>query len=276
MIRDMVAHLSVGSSRDVAMDFAISVATRFTAHVAGIGFVYEPVIPMSDRYGIPADVIVSQRIENQRAAEAALSAFAEAARRAAVSAESRSLDLSFHGAPTLFARLARRFDLSIVAQPEPGSAGPEQPMLEAALFDTGRPVLVVPYIQRSGLRLERVMLCWDGSRSAARAAADAMPFLVHAGATEIVVVETETLKSDELPGADIAQHLARHGVRAELTQIVAVETDVTNALLSHASDSSADLLVMGGYGHSRLREFILGGVTRGILSAMTIPTLMSH
>jgi nucleotide-binding universal stress UspA family protein len=79
-----------------------------------------------------------------------------------------------------------------------------------------------------------------------------------------------------MPGAEIAHHLARHGAKVAVKSIVTSETDVANTILSHAADSSADFLVMGGYGHSRLREFILGGVTREILSSMTVPTLMSH
>ena len=92
-----------------------------------------------------------------------------------------------------------------------------------------------------------------------------------------MTVAGEPAKSDEMPGADIAQHLARHGVTVELKRIVTAETDVANAVpFSHAADSSADFLVMGGYGHSRLREFILGGVTQEILASMTVPVLMSH
>jgi nucleotide-binding universal stress UspA family protein len=149
-------------------------------------------------------------------------------------------------------------------------------MAEAALFQSGRPVLVVPYIQRTGLKLDRLLVCWDGSRSAARAVGDAMPFIVRAKATEIVMVANEAAKSDEMPGADIAHHLARHGAKVEVKRIVSIETDVASTILSHAADSSADFLVMGGYGHSRLREFVLGGATRGILASMTLPTLMSH
>ena len=103
-----------------------------------------------------------------------------------------------------------------------------------------------------------------------------MPFIVRAQATEIVIVADEAAKSDEMPGADIAHHLARHGAKAQINRIVSTETDVASTILSHAADVSADLLVMGGYGHSRLREFVLGGATRGILGAMTVPTLMSH
>ena len=166
--------------------------------------------------------------------------------------------------------------MAIMCQPEPHKPALERLIVETALFDSGRPVLIVPYIQRTGLKLDRVMVGWDGSRSAARAVADTIPLLVRAKATEVVIVASEPAKSDEMPGADIAHHLARHGAKVEVKSIVTAETDVANTILSRAADTSADFLVMGGYGHSRLREFILGGVTRGILSSMTIPTLMSH
>jgi nucleotide-binding universal stress UspA family protein len=119
------------------------------------------------------------------------------------------------------------------------------------------------------------LICWDGSRNAARAIADANPFLARARAIEVVTVGAD-IKSDEIPGADIAHHLARHGLKIEVKSIVASDLDVPNAILSHAADVSADFIVMGGYGHSRLREFVLGGATRGILATMTVPTLMSH
>ena len=119
------------------------------------------------------------------------------------------------------------------------------------------------------------MVCWDGGRTAARAIADAMPFLMRAKAVEIVVV-TEPRKSGEITGTNMAEHLARHGVAVDIKRISRGDIDVQSAILSHAADSGADFIVMGGYGHSRLREFILGGVTRNMLSAMTVPVLMSH
>jgi nucleotide-binding universal stress UspA family protein len=231
---------------------------------------------MVDMYGVPAEVIESQRTENEKAAKAAVARFDEAAQGAALSAETRIHDVSVATAPDVFAKIARRFDLSILGQPEPDEPELDRLIVEAALFDTGRPVLVVPYIQSAGLKLDRLMLCWDGSRSAARAAADAVPFIVRAREVEIVIVASEPPKSDELPGADMAHHLARHGARVELKRIITAETDVASTILSHAADNSADFLVMGGYGHSRLREFLLGGVTRGILASMTLPTMLSH
>jgi nucleotide-binding universal stress UspA family protein len=149
-------------------------------------------------------------------------------------------------------------------------------IVEGALFGSGRPVVVVPYIQKSSAKLNRVMIAWDASRAAARAVGDAMPFLKRAKAIDVVIVASERAKSDEVPGADIGQHLARYNLNVEVKRIVATDTDVANTLLSHAADTSADFIVMGGYGHSRLREFILGGATRGILQSMTIPVLMSH
>lgn len=277
MIKDIVANLSLRDSPDVAVRFAVSVAAAFNAHLAGIAFIYEPIIPMMiDMYGIPPDVIEPQRVENERAAKGAVARLDEASRSAGVAAEAHMLDAAVATAPGVFARLARRFDLSILGQPEPEQPALDRLIVEAALFDTGRPVLVVPYIQRAGLKLDRILLCWDGSHSAARAAADALPFLRRGKLVEVVTVASGPAKSDEMPGADIAHHLARHNVEVELKRIVTAETDVATTILSHAADSSADFLVMGGYGHSRLREFVLGGMTREILTSMTVPTLMSH
>jgi nucleotide-binding universal stress UspA family protein len=133
---------------------------------------------------------------------------------------------------------------------------------------------MVPYIHKDGLKLDRVMVCWDGSRPAARAVADAMPLLTRAGQVDVAIVEQA--KSDEMPGADVAEHLARHGLKVTVQRIARGDLDVKDVLLNYAADSAADLVVMGGYGHSRMREFILGGVTRGMLASMTVPTLLAH
>jgi nucleotide-binding universal stress UspA family protein len=276
MIKDLVVSLSVGASRDAAGPYAISVAEAFGAHVAGIAFSYEPVIPPTIMGTIPASFVESQRDENDRAANDARAKFDEAARRAGVSSESRTLSASLAGSADRFATIARRFDLAVVGQAEPDRAAPEELIVENALFSSGRPVLVVPYIQKAELTLDRVMVCWDASRNAARAIADAMPFLKRARVIDVVIVASERIKSDEIPGADIGQHLARHDLKVEVRRIVSPDTDVASTILSHAADTAADFIVMGGYGHSRLREFILGGATRGMLQAMTLPTLMSH
>jgi nucleotide-binding universal stress UspA family protein len=276
MIKDLIVNAIVGEGTDVAGPYAISIAQMFDAHVAAVAFAYDPMIPPTIMGGIPASMIDEQRAENERAASDALAKFDEAARREGVSFESRIAGASLAGASESFGAMARRFDLSVIAQAEPDKTTPEELIVEGALFGSGRPVVVVPYIQKTGVKLDRIMVCWDASRAAARAVGDAMPFFKRAKAIDVVIVASERPKSDEIPGADIGQHLARHGLNVDVKRIVATEGSVANTLLSHAADISADFIVMGGYGHSRLREFILGGVTRGILASLTVPALMSH
>jgi nucleotide-binding universal stress UspA family protein len=276
MIKDLVVNLGVGSPRDVAVDYAVSIAEDFEAHLCGIAFSYEPVVPPSIMGGIPADVIDAQWAASAQAADAAIARFEAAAKREGIVAEHRKLEASLGGAGDLFGRLARRFDLAVVGQAEPKHGPAQDLVIEGALFGSGRPVIVVPYIQRGGLKLDRVLVCWDGSRPAARAIADAMPFLVRAAAIDVVIVASGREKSDEIPGVDMGEHLARHALKVEVKRIVSTDMDVPNVILSYAADSGADLIVMGGFGHSRLREFVLGGATRGILASMTVPALMSH
>ncbi len=275
MIKDLVVNLSLGAN-DPAGDFAISIADSFKAHVLGVAFSYEPIIPGSVMGGIPPEIIESQRRESDEKARAAIARFDAAANRAAVAAESRIISASVSGAAEQLGRLGRRFDLVVVGQAQRDEASAAEVVDEGVLFDSGRPVIFVPYIQKAGLKLDRVMVCWDGSRAATRAIADAMPFLKKSKQVEIVMVSAKKPKDDEIAGADLGQHLARHGLKVDVKRITSTETDVSSTILSYAADSSTDLIVMGGYGHSRLREFILGGVTRGLLESMTVPVLMSH
>jgi nucleotide-binding universal stress UspA family protein len=277
MVKDLVVNLTGGHPQDFAADYAISLAAAFGANVAGVGFIYEPVIPGSVLGGVPTDLIEVQREENSKAAKAAIGRFEAAAKAAGVSAETRMLDASIAGAADLFGRIARRFDLAVVGQAQREQGASEELLIEGALFGSGRPVVVVPYVHKDPVKLDRILVCWDGSRPAARAIADALPFLRRAKAIEIVVVTGERDKSGEITGTNMRRHLARHGVEVEIKRITAGGgVDVPNAILSHAADTGAEFMVLGGYGHSRLREFILGGVTRSILGAMTVPVLMSH
>lgn len=276
MITDLVVNLGIGQARDPATAYAVSIAETFGAHLTGVAFAYEPVIAPSIMGGVSTDFIDAQRAENEKAAKDVAARFEAAARTAGLSAEHQILSASMGGAGDLFGRIARRFDLSVVGQAEPNHGATQDLLIEATLFGSGRPVVIVPYIEKAGLKLDRVLVCWDGSRQAARAIGDAMPFLVKSKAIEIVIVASGRERSDEIPGVDLGQHLARHGLTVEVRRIVAPDTDVPNTILSYAADVGADFIVMGGYGHSRLREFVLGGATRGILNTMTVPTLMSH
>jgi len=275
MIKDIVVNLGLGS-HDPAGDFAISIADTFKSHVLGVAFSYEPIIPGTVMGGIPAEFIEAQRVESDKKARAAVARFEQAAKRVGISAETRIISASISGAGDQLGRLGRRFDLVVVGQPERNEAVADEVVDEAALFESGRPVIFVPFIQKTGLKLDRVMLCWDGSRAATRAIADSMPFLQKAKQVEIVMVSGNKPKNDEIAGVDLGQHLARHGLKIDVKRITSPEIDIASTILSYAADSSTDLIVMGGYGHSRLREFILGGVTRGLFASMTVPVLMSH
>jgi nucleotide-binding universal stress UspA family protein len=275
-MKSILVNLAADDGNDTAGDYAISVAATFEAHILGVAFAYVPAVGRSVVHTAAARLLEEQGRENERAAQSAAARFDAAAQRAGLSAGSRVVATTLPGAPDVFGPLARRFDLSIVGQARPNRIAPEDLIIEAALFDSGRPALIVPYIQKDSLKLDRAMLCWDGSRAAARAFADAMPLLKRAATVEVVVVTTEPPKSDEIPGADVAESLARHGLTVELKRIGAAGVSVANTILNHASDTSADLIVMGAYGHSRLREFVLGGTTRAMLTSMTVPTLMSH
>jgi nucleotide-binding universal stress UspA family protein len=275
MVKDIVVNLGLGA-RDPTCDYAISVAEAFEAHVLGVAVAYEPVIPGTVFGGIPPEIIDGQRREADNKARAAVSRFDQAAKRAGLSSETRILRATIAETADQLGRIGRRFDLVVVGQPDSAKSAPDQIVDEGVLFESGRPVIFVPFIQKGGVTLDRVMICWDGSRAAARAVADALPFLKKAKQVEIVIVSEKPNKKDEIPGADLGQHLARHGLTVEIKHITAPDISVASAILSYVADSGTDMIVMGGYGHSRLREFVLGGVTRGMLESMTVPVLISH
>jgi len=276
MIKDIVVNLSVGEKPTPVGDFAVALAAAFEAHLAGVAFLYDPIVPVSGAGYIPAEVIEAQERDNRAATGAAIKQFTTACERAGVTAEPLTLSASFAGVGEQFSRIARRFDLSIVGQAEPETSAVEEVIAEAALFESGRPVILVPYIQKGPLKLDYITVCWDGSRAAARAVADAMPLLKRSGQVEVFIVSDERGKQDEVAGADIAAHLARHGLNVQVERTALGDIDVADIILSHAADTGTDFIVMGGYGHSRLREFVLGGVTRSIFQSMTVPVLMSH
>ena len=276
MIKDIVVNLTIGVERDAAANYAVSLASIFKAHLVGVAFVYDPKVSANLIVGIPAELIEAQRAATKHLANEAVARFEELAKQAGVMTESQMIDVTPGNVGDTFGRLARSFDLSVIRQAEPNKAEQEVPIIEGALFESGRSVIVVPYVQTQGAKFNCVMVGWDGSRTAARAIGDAMPVLERAKMIEIFTVVAGPTKNTELPGIDIGQHLSRHGLKVEVKRIPAEGINVPEAILSHAADISADFMVMGGYGHSRLREYVLGGATRGILASMTLPTLMSN
>jgi nucleotide-binding universal stress UspA family protein len=277
MIKDIIVNLEHRISRDPARDFAVTIAESFDAHVAGVAFAYAPDFPGYATLQIPPEIVAQMTAESEKAALAAIERFDAAARRSLVAAEHRLIKTIGASAPLILSMLARRFDLSVFMQSEPAGVD-NGDMIEASLFESGRPLIVVPYIQKEGLKLDHVVCCWDGSRAAARAINDGLPLLVKATMVDLLIVVNEKTKSgqNEIRGAEIAKHLARHDVKVQIVTVPAADIDVSNAILSYVADVSGTLIVMGGYGHAKLREVILGGVTRDMLKSMTVPVFMSH
>jgi nucleotide-binding universal stress UspA family protein len=277
MIKDIIVNLEHKTARDPARDFAITIAETFDAHIVGVAFAYTPEFPGYVMLEFPPDIVAQMIAESEKAALATIERFEAAARRSLVSAEHRLVKTMGEAVPVILATLARRFDLSVFMQSEPNGVDNDD-MIEASLFESGRPLIVVPYIQKDGLKLDHVVCCWDGSRAAARAFNDALPLLVKAATVDLLIVLNEKTNSAEnvIRGAEIAKHLARHDVKVQISTIPAADIDVTNAILSYVADISATLIVMGGYGHAKLREVILGGVTREMLKSMTVPVFISH
>jgi nucleotide-binding universal stress UspA family protein len=275
MIKDIIVNIELERSRDGVYEYAISVAELFDAYLLGIAFGSLISIPNYFVPELPPHALDDMLQYSNRLAAAAVERFEASTKRSALSAECK-LDKEINSSQAEnFSTMARHFDLSIVMQSDENIDNGQ--LIESALFDSGRPMIVVPFIQRGGLTTERIICCWDGSSAAARAINDSLPILKKAAAVELFTVTNE--KTDGKNGSrstEMANHLARHGVRVELTALPGADTEVANVILSHAADRAAGMIVMGGYGHSRLREFVLGGATRGILSTMTVPVFMSH
>ena len=209
---------------------------------------------MPDTY--PQELEVIER-HNEAAVDVARQNFTAATTRAGIKAQPLTLSASLVSAGDQFGQIARRFDLAVVGQTGPETNIIEENVLEAALsIPAGRSSSFLN-IQTAPLKLDQVMVCWDGGRAAARAVRDAMPFLRRAGRIEVVIVTNEPGKQDQIERADIGAHLARHGLNVAVKRMPVADIEVADMLLSHAADESVDFIVMGGYGHSRLREFCL-------------------
>lgn len=279
-LKDILVLLDGTVQSEVRLGLAAGLARRHGAHLAGL-FVVDVMVPMMAAADAGSGAVLGEMIDQMRGealAEAARveAAFRELLRRDGIPGEWRCVEGSTREQAALHARYV---DLAVLGQADPDGAPPgAAAAIEAVLFDSGRPVLVVPYAGSLPTFGERVLVGWNASAQSARAVHDALPLLVGAGSVVVSAVNPRRGidAHGEEPGADIARHLARHGVKVTVEHSVAPEIGAGDLLLNRASEISADLIVVGAYGHSRLRETILGGVTRTLLQQMTVPVLMAH
>ncbi len=277
MLKNLLVHIPSERPIRPVVDGAVSLAVARAAHLDAVSVGYE-----TANVGLAIDggaaVAAVFEIERERAlarANAALAIFETEARNAGISYGLKALtDLPVEAAATVGAS-ARLYDLTIVLQPKPNDDTFDNTMPQEILFQSGGPVLFIPNTHKGPFEPKRIGIAWDGSRFAARAVRDAASFLTRAHAITIISIN-EAQEAANASAATLVAYLARHGLTAQIERGSADRANIQPAILSIAADTGLDLIVMGGYGHSRLQERILGGVTRGMLQSMTVPTLMSH
>lgn len=272
-MHDILVHIDPRETREPVADYALVLASRFSAN-ATVTAATVSEIPAGYMLEGGRALIDDLQGRARTAMQGVLDAFVANARARGVIAETLPLEGAAPDLHRSVAELGRHFDLSVIAQPQKNDG--RMALVEALLFESGRPVIMVPTVFQGAPRFDTVLVAWDGGKEAARAIADAMPILKQARSVQLVtVVEPKKRDAVDLPGFNIARHMARKGVNAELKRITS-DLDPGNTLLSHAADVGADMIVMGAYGHSRWRELLLGGATRQILQSMTLPAFLSH
>ena len=275
--KNFLVHLDDRKSCAGRVAAAISLAQAHEAHLTGLYIATDPVLPSNLRAEAPPEYMRMLLEQQKEAMVVAEQNFGETMRKAGVNADCRSTHMTSSLIPTVISLHARYADLVVLGQPEPDARGEYQSSnAEDVIMSSGRPALVVPYIGPGKTLGQRVMVAWDGGREAARAVGDAMPLLEKAESVSVVVINPKSGDHEAQPGADISLHLARHGIKVEAQQLEIRDMSVADAILSRMADQAIDLLVMGAYGHSRIREWVLGGTTRQIFAQMTVPVLMSH
>lgn len=256
------------------VDRAVSFASALNVHIAAIACDVRIQIPGSFlSFGTAGAIAAREAHRSHDNVLALLAAFEASAQKAGLSHEVIQEESLSYRVPERLVEYARLRDLTIVSIP----ATYDQWYAEAIIFGSGRPTLVVPESPPSGpFDLNTVVVAWDFSRSAARAVADAIPVLEKARTVRIVTVTNEKVIEIEHSSEELAKNLSRHGIDVVLDRVDAAGWSIDESLTREIASHKADLLVMGAYGHSRFREFILGGTTRSMLSKPLLPILFSH
>ncbi len=274
--RDLLLVLDESRGAADRTDATLKFAKRQGAEVNALHLSVRQEIPGYVAAEITSDVLSIREEAIAKEAAAAEQAFRAAAENAGSKARFGHMTGSPGDLADATIAAGRLSDLLILGQPDEEAGGWLGPwLLESVLMDCGRPVLIIPYIGTHQTVGKRVLIAWDGGREAARAVGDAMPLLTKADRVTVVSVNREP--DSQRPGTGaVAEHLRRHGINADNQDAKIDDLAPSDYMLNKASDDGADLLVMGAYAHSRIRELVLGGMTRRILKNMTVPIFMSH
>ncbi len=273
--KTILVHIDRGKRCATRVDVAIRLAIQHEAHLVAFYALAPFVLPNYLIAQVGQEVIETQENETVKEMARAEAAFSKQSSNAGLTGfEWRS---ALNDPVDTISMHARYADLVVIGQRDPSDdSGTALDFPERMVLSAGRPVLILPNIGSFPIIGKRILIAWNESHEATRAVTDAIPLLRLADNVNVMAINPERVVHGSMPGAEIAHYLARHGVPAEVKTDHVAEIDVGNEILTRAADFGADLIVMGGYGHSRLKEWVLGGATRTILESMTVPVLMSH
>lgn len=274
----LIVHLDDSEQCGRRVEMAMRMARRFGSHLAGVYLVPTSELTPSVAAMLPASAVARRLAETGEAQRRAEALFLGTAASMGV----ENIDFRAPAGDPVAAAVthARCADLAIVGQPEEGSdiAGFARRLAEHVLLESGAPILIVPYAGSFGDPGSNVLIGWDAGRESARTLRDALPILSNGAQVTLVSMTHDREQADALAQshARVAAYLSAHAISAQFRHVDAHDRETGDRLLSQAEDLGADLIVMGGYGHSRSRELVLGGATRTVFEAMTVPVLMSH
>lgn len=277
--KTILAVLDTPKNAQQISNFAITLAETYQSHIVGLHAETIAAVPLVAPMEIP-DPATVQALQDMAHTETVNveRIFRDLAERNGTSHEWRSFLSSAGYSSGSLVDSARTVDLVIAAQGDNSLLSESRADLENFLFESGRPVLLVPYILKEPKPIKRVLIAWNGSREAARAVFDSLPLLKQAASVEVLVIDPPERgdRSPELAGTELAATLARHDITVTVTTQDSGGNSPAAAIENRLADRSIDLLVMGGYGHSRWWEMFFGGVTRSLLDSMTALTLLSR
>ena len=279
-LKSMIVFLDDGESAPLRLNFACRLAKHHGAHLTALAL-SQQIFPFAAA-GIDAgaaSIDVGQMEEARQRAERVADDAKAAMQASGLPADARWCCRELSGIRDVAGIQGRFSELTIVGQPVKGHhMNLREWALEGALFHSGRPLLLVPDAIEAAENMRHIIVAWDASKEAARALGDAAPFIAGAEKVSIVIVDPKPDQQEfgDEPGADIAPILARHCSNVVVDRIPSSGGTIAEALLERSTDAAGSLIVMGGYGHSRLRETIFGGVTRDMIQQTTLPLLLSH
>ncbi len=276
--KNILVYLDQGASNDERINTAVALTKHHGAQLTGVVIHAVPTSRMMQKLGMASSDAVL--LKNRREAAASVDAFKQRMQDEDITFDSHVMEGRESKIPEIFARFVRNYDLCIMRQANPDKPNADfiAELSECVLFSSGRPVMYIPYIGAHKIPCRQGMIAWDGSAAATRAVHDAIPLMTQMEEVIILVVDADRMvkNTDALPGDALSQHLTAHGIPNRVSRVVSGESSTSTIVLNEVSDNGIDLLVMGGYGTAKLREMMLGGVTRSLFETMTVPIFMSH